>query len=109
MAGFFVEGYQERVPCPQCGGKDCAGLRSNSALFCITTGNEVSGDQLLASAMVHMLEEPYLIETINSMLVALRMFLKDSRKDRLPSAQSPIRVASIVAAEVAIAKAENRS
>ena len=54
MAGFGLDGYLDRVPCPHCGSTDCAGYRIDSLnrayLICCDTNKTVSEKALTASA-----------------------------------------------------------
>ena len=53
MAGFFLEGHSERIPCPHCGGTDCAGADRpaddpEARLVCCITGQPVTDAMLRA-------------------------------------------------------------
>lgn len=50
MAGFGLEGFEERIPCPHCGGTDCCGITEDKNIICIVTGKRVTQKQLLKSA-----------------------------------------------------------
>jgi len=62
MAGFSLEGYTQRIPCPHCESTDCCGIRwkeglekipQNARLMCCTTGKIVSARQLEKQAQKH--------------------------------------------------------
>ena len=52
MAGFGLEGYEERIPCPHCGLTDCCGVDKDE-LICCKTGKVVTYSQLKKSAIAH--------------------------------------------------------
>ena len=54
MAGFGLEGYFGRVPCPHCSSTDCCGINHNE-LYCCKTKLTVSAKQLRQSAEKHRL------------------------------------------------------
>jgi transcription elongation factor Elf1 len=57
MAGFDLEGYEERIPCPRCGSTDCCGIQQDkrgfSYLICSVTGKRVTVQMLEKSAKQH--------------------------------------------------------
>ena len=57
MAGFGLEGYEERIPCPRCGSTDCCGIqqdrKGNNYLICGVTGKRVTTKMLENSATEH--------------------------------------------------------
>ena len=53
MAGFILNGYVGRIPCPHCGSTDCAGLRVLGSLTCVRTGKRVTESQLEKMARKH--------------------------------------------------------
>lgn len=57
MAGFGLEGYEERIPCPRCDSTDCCGIkedrRGRQYLICSRTGKRVTAKMLEDSAMKH--------------------------------------------------------
>ena len=50
MAGFGIDKYHGRVPCPYCGSTDCCGMKNRDTLICCKTQKTVSYNQLLKSA-----------------------------------------------------------
>ena len=56
MAGFGLEGIEQRIPCPHCGSIDCCGIgedKRGQYLMCITTKKRVTLKQLEESAFIH--------------------------------------------------------
>ena len=52
MAGFGLEEYEGRIPCPHCGSTDCCGVEGEE-LICIKTKKIVTAKQLMQSAKKH--------------------------------------------------------
>lgn len=56
MAGFVLDGYEGRIPCPHCGSTDCCGrkeFKRGPELICVSTGKRVSTKALMESAKKH--------------------------------------------------------
>lgn len=56
MAGYGLDGYAGRVPCPHCGSTDCCGIKGSGEdgyLICCKTDKRVSATQLEQSAKDH--------------------------------------------------------
>lgn len=52
MAGFKLQGFFDRVPCPYCESTDCCGVRDNE-LICAKTERVVTEAALRRSALRH--------------------------------------------------------